>query len=300
MNIDHLREFVYLAETLSFSITADNFFISKSVLSKHIASLEKELGARLFDRTSAGVSLTDAGRVFYQDIEVAINDVDRAIDDVHTVASCSKSVLRIGYLRYAAHPFFTAFIDYLGEHYPELRVEAVRLEYGALIKAHWSHKVDVILQMNFDPAARPVCDMEPIYRDKLYLIVPKDNSLACKTEGVMPQDMIGERFTLPRESSYPGFAGFVRGLVREVPGASYEEYSDIDTMFAGIRDRGYIGFCSKNILEYQEGIAWVPVLYADTSYDVCAMWLKSMNAQLVTATRAASEFCRKYMSHQKL
>ena len=35
MNIEHLREFSYLAETLSFSITAKHFYLSTSVLSIH-------------------------------------------------------------------------------------------------------------------------------------------------------------------------------------------------------------------------------------------------------------------------
>ena len=50
MNIERLREFSYLAETLSFSITAKHFYLSTSVLSKHIAAIEADLGVRLFER----------------------------------------------------------------------------------------------------------------------------------------------------------------------------------------------------------------------------------------------------------
>ena len=50
MNIDHLREFVYLAETLSFAATARHFFISASVLSKHVSALEDDLQVKLFVR----------------------------------------------------------------------------------------------------------------------------------------------------------------------------------------------------------------------------------------------------------
>ena len=44
MNIEYLREFSYLAESLSFNVTSKHFFISTSTLSKHVASMEDELG----------------------------------------------------------------------------------------------------------------------------------------------------------------------------------------------------------------------------------------------------------------
>lgn len=50
MSIEPLREFSYLAETLSFSITAKHFYLSTSVLSKRIAVIEADLGVRLFER----------------------------------------------------------------------------------------------------------------------------------------------------------------------------------------------------------------------------------------------------------
>ena len=55
MRIETLYEFLLLTSNLNFTETAKSFFISQSVLSGHISSLEKELGALLFvrDRHSA-------------------------------------------------------------------------------------------------------------------------------------------------------------------------------------------------------------------------------------------------------
>ena len=47
MNIDNLRECVDLARTLSFTQTAQRYFITQPVLSKHVANVEKELGLSL-------------------------------------------------------------------------------------------------------------------------------------------------------------------------------------------------------------------------------------------------------------
>ena len=50
MRIEHVEEFLDLADTLNFTRTAKRFFVTQPVLSKHIASLEQEIGGKLFDR----------------------------------------------------------------------------------------------------------------------------------------------------------------------------------------------------------------------------------------------------------
>ncbi|WP_201330456.1 LysR family transcriptional regulator, partial [Lactobacillus nasalidis] len=59
--MEKIQTFVSLAGTLSFSQTADDLYTSQSTVSKHIAALEKELGMKLFDRSSRQVSLTKEG-----------------------------------------------------------------------------------------------------------------------------------------------------------------------------------------------------------------------------------------------
>lgn len=62
MEIRYVKEFTLLAESLSFSLAAEQAFVSQSSLSKHIQKLEQELGTALFYRTSKSVALTEFGR----------------------------------------------------------------------------------------------------------------------------------------------------------------------------------------------------------------------------------------------
>ena len=64
MELNHIKEFIVLAKTENYSDAAEKSFISQSSLSKHIQSLERELGVRLFDRTRRSVKLNDAGKIF--------------------------------------------------------------------------------------------------------------------------------------------------------------------------------------------------------------------------------------------
>ncbi len=64
MEIEHIREFVSLTETRNFAETAERFFTSQSTISKHLKSLEAELGETLFHRTSRRVELSEFGELF--------------------------------------------------------------------------------------------------------------------------------------------------------------------------------------------------------------------------------------------
>ena len=64
MNTEYLKEFVVLAETKNFWEASDRLYMNQSTLSKHIKSLENELGVDLFLRTTRRVELTNYGQTF--------------------------------------------------------------------------------------------------------------------------------------------------------------------------------------------------------------------------------------------
>ncbi len=63
----HLDSFIIIAESGSFSSAAEKLFVSRTALIQQINLLEKDLGFQLFDRHNKGVSLTPAGKYFYQE-----------------------------------------------------------------------------------------------------------------------------------------------------------------------------------------------------------------------------------------
>ena len=81
MNIEHIIEFVMLAELCDYQEAADHLFIAQSTLSRHIQSLENEIGEPLFTRSSRKVTLNENGKFFLhyaEPIAAAYQDYTRA------------------------------------------------------------------------------------------------------------------------------------------------------------------------------------------------------------------------------
>jgi DNA-binding transcriptional LysR family regulator len=112
----------------SFVKAAELIGLTDSGVSRSISRLESRLGARLLDRTTRSVTLTDEGRRFYEEVKPHLN----AIEDAAAIASGAVSAVR-GRLKIDIDPFFLPLVlaGRLGpfcDRYPELAIEFVTSE----------------------------------------------------------------------------------------------------------------------------------------------------------------------------
>lgn len=87
--MDRLRAlefFVEIVEAGSFVAAAETMRTSKASLSRHLQSLETHLGARLLNRTTRRLSLTEAGQVYYERCKQILEDLEE-IDGVVGLSS---------------------------------------------------------------------------------------------------------------------------------------------------------------------------------------------------------------------
>ncbi len=96
MELRHLRYFIALAEHANFRRAADRLGIAQPPLSRQIRALERELGCRLVVRTSRGVELTAAGRVFLEQARITLAEAQRAVDRTRVAAPEMSDALVIG------------------------------------------------------------------------------------------------------------------------------------------------------------------------------------------------------------
>lgn len=97
MRIEHLKSFVVVAHEKSFTRASQILFIAQPAITRHIAAVEKEVGAPLLKRTTRQVELTDAGESFLQKAQMIIDLEGEAKRDARAIAFSQKEAIRIGY-----------------------------------------------------------------------------------------------------------------------------------------------------------------------------------------------------------
>lgn len=123
MELQQLRYVVEVAETSSFTRAAERCFVTQSALSHQIAALERELGRRLFVRSTRSVRLSEAGEAFVEHARTALRAAEQAKEDAAAVDGMVVGTLRIGVIpTLTAVDLPAALVAYRGAH-PLSRVE---------------------------------------------------------------------------------------------------------------------------------------------------------------------------------
>lgn len=115
--------FVQCVEEGSFSAAARAMDMTPSAISKQIRRLEDRLGARLFNRTTRRISLTEIGREFYERCARIMADIESAEESVSSLQDRVTGTLRVSatsaFARGEVLPRLLPFM----ERYPELKME---------------------------------------------------------------------------------------------------------------------------------------------------------------------------------
>ena len=96
--MDNLSEMAVFAEVVrqrGFTAAAQTLGLSKSAVSKQVGRLEDRLGARLLNRTTRKLSLTEVGTVFYERCARIVEEAQAAADEVGSMSATPRGRLRV-------------------------------------------------------------------------------------------------------------------------------------------------------------------------------------------------------------
>lgn len=189
IDIRQMRYFVALAETLHFGRAAERLHISQPPLSRQIAALERELGAKLLVRHSRHASLTHAGRQFLEDSRAALAAFDQACRNARLAEQGELGELSIGFMMHAAHSVLPGLARRFMDAHPGIRVELREIFPGALADAVLTGRVDAGIL--FDPGPMRGLATHCIHEERLCVALHPGHRLAAR-ETVEARDLDGE------------------------------------------------------------------------------------------------------------
>ena len=186
-----LRVFREVVESGSFVAAASRLGLSTAMASKHVAHLERQLGARLLNRTSRHLSLTEAGTVYLEQCREALDSLQAGEAAIGLSQEAPRGVLKItAPVWCATRRFADALAAYKLQH-PEVVVD-IRLE---------NRKVDLV-EEGFDLALRvtrepsPTLIVRPLCTLQFHLVAtpaylrrvghPKDVAALERTGAILP------------------------------------------------------------------------------------------------------------------
>ncbi|MFG3114350.1 LysR family transcriptional regulator [Streptomyces sp. NPDC048197] len=120
MELRTLRYFVAVAEELHFGRAAARLHMSQPPLSRAIKQLETEAGAPLFDRSSAGVTLTPVGAVLLDEARALLDQADRV--RLRVAAAAGNATLTVGILGGSSDPGATRLARAYHRQHPRVEV----------------------------------------------------------------------------------------------------------------------------------------------------------------------------------
>ncbi|EAA0511102.1 tricarballylate utilization LysR family transcriptional regulator TcuR [Salmonella enterica] len=195
MELRQLRYFVRIIETGSMGSAAQDFDIGVSALSQQMSRLENELAIRLLQRTSRGVTPTNAGLAFYSQAQLALRHADDAILAARE-ARLSGHV-SVGMAPSTASILGIPFIHAMQENYADVRLHVVESLSGNLERMINTRQIDLAVVFQKDKILR--WSARPILEEQLFLIGSHALLTALPDNPITPEQLAGIPLIMPSQ-----------------------------------------------------------------------------------------------------
>ncbi|MBX3643579.1 MAG: LysR family transcriptional regulator [Rubrivivax sp.] len=194
------RQALVLARHGNYARAAEALGIAQPNLTRAIASLERSLGVRLFDRGRSGAVTTAFGRVFVERAEQLLRSDAELRRELQLLADLATGTLRIACGPYAAEAVVADAVARLVAAHPKVRIECLVMTPEHVVTEVLSGHVDI--GVSTDATLQPQPELE------IERFAPLRVHLACRPEHPLTQE---RQLTLARALQYPLVTTRLRG-----------------------------------------------------------------------------------------
>lgn len=177
IDLRQMRQFVAVAETLSFRRAAERLNMSQPPLSQAIQRLEADIGAKLFHRSKRQVVLTRTGEVMLEESQRVLSQADRAVSHIRDVAHGHMGRIEIGFVLTASYELLPRVARAFRKTNPNIHIELHSMTSADMIRALQEHQIDIAFLRTPLVAVEPL-SITPIYAERLAALLPEDHPLA--------------------------------------------------------------------------------------------------------------------------
>ena len=190
MQIRQLEYFVSLCETLNFTRTAKQFFISQTAVTQQIHALEDELGVTLLRRNNRHVEITAPGSLLLEDAKVILQRVRDARHRVRVASASPTGSLRLGFYSGFETAGFSRHLEKFHRRCPGVSLSLSRLDHSNLYKYLLRGDLDLIINHRYPLPDQLEAQLHfrEIRSYPLVAVFPSDHPLAGRSS-ILPGEL---------------------------------------------------------------------------------------------------------------
>lgn len=230
MKIDYMREYIELVNNLNFTDTASKLYITQPALSRHIATIEEEMGVQLLVRTKHNVSPTVTGVYVHDEFQNIIKQYDNLREKVDLISSGVIGEIKIGMLYYAIDKYYNPVVKHFKENFTSIKLSLFSCQSNMILPMVLNDEIDI---GNIFSTVIPDVEGTDLYKisnEKLVIMVSDKHPLA-KKDSVNISEIKKERIII-----FPYEKNFSQDLLNKLRSYGIKEffyadkYEQIDTL----------------------------------------------------------------------
>jgi molybdate transport repressor ModE-like protein len=195
LDLKRLRVLTEVARQGSFSAAAEALYLSQSAVSQQVATLEREVGMPLLERTRKGPRLNGAGKTLVYHADAALARLEEAEHELKAIAGLEGGELRISSFASASATLLTDALREFRERHPEVRFSVTEAEPEDSLPRLRAAETDLAIVFDY-PMLPPTGEERDVDRvllltEEMHLALPRSHPLA-KARTVKLGDLAGE------------------------------------------------------------------------------------------------------------
>lgn len=181
MDLQHLHYFVTVVEEMNITRAAERLGLAQPYLTRIIRGLEDDLDAQLLDRSKRQITLTPAGKVFFERVAPMLTQYQETVQLTQQVSRGEKGKLYVGFTGSAIYSILPNIVRAYTEQFPETEVvlrDLSLLSQRARLQTLHEHRIDIGFMSS--PPKEEGISREQVFESPLMVILPITHPLASQ------------------------------------------------------------------------------------------------------------------------
>ncbi len=276
MNINQLKYIVTIAEELNITKASKKLFVSQSSLSQCIKTIEKEIGAKIFETNITPLKLTYAGEIYINWAKEVLTSQDEMMGKVKEISTQNNVRIIVGVATHRSIYLLPQVIKEFRNLYPLSFVVIKEYPTPILHKMLENQELDLLLdESNIDSV---LYNSELLMREEIYLDIPKNCSL--ENEELDLADLKDFSFiTLSKEQMLGRLAIDLCKKSKFEPNI-LAECRNVETAHSLVEQGLGVTFIPQLFVKYNNNVNYKKIKNYRPTRDICAIYSKKCGKYL--------------------